>query len=66
MCVYVIADPSLQEAEYAMTLRQDFGSAIKNAEMDVGPFMSPTPYTIQVRSTHRVTLCVIVQNSLEC
>lgn len=65
MCVYVIADPSLQEAEYAMTLRQDFGNGIKDAELDVGPFMSPTPYTIQVCSTYRVTLCDTVQNSLE-
>ena len=34
-----------------MTTRKDFGAAIQNAQLDVGPFMSPTPYTIQVRAT---------------
>jgi chloride channel 7 len=39
--------PSLAEAEHAM--RQDTGAP--SAELDVGPFMSPTPYTIQNTST---------------
>jgi hypothetical protein len=49
-CAYVLADPDLEQAETAMTSRMDSGVAIHNAELDVGPFMSPTPYTIQVRA----------------
>lgn len=49
-----------------MTTRKDFGAAIQNAQLDVGPFMSPTPYTIQVRATdspHDIRLqCRLVWN----